>query len=388
MGYKILMVTSFYPPYYVGGACMHVYYLANMLAKKGHEVHVLYSKDSYRLVRKGEPKGTFENHKNVHLHQIEEGIWSPLMSYVFDYTSKKAKKVLSGDFDIIHYHNVSLFGPGIFSQGTAPKIYTNHDHWLACPLNDMFRFGRVCRGPGRFKCQLCLLRNKRPFQLWRFFPKIRRALKHITKIISPSDYMKRCLISYGVRTPIDVIPNFVDVPKGEKVDQKGYFIYVGMLEEHKGIRGLLECFKGTEHRLFLAGKGSLEKYVTEFTKKNHNVTYLGFVYHDKMYAYIKNSRALILPSIYIENNPLVLMEALSIGVPILGSNGGGIPEIVNKMDGTLVFNSFKDLGNKLDTLKKYDPKKIKKIWKDNYSPKSFYKRYTGLIKDVIKTAKR
>ena len=49
---KILFPTSFYPPYHLGGDATHVKYLAEELAKKGHEVHVLYSLDAYQIKRK------------------------------------------------------------------------------------------------------------------------------------------------------------------------------------------------------------------------------------------------------------------------------------------------------------------------------------------------
>ena len=167
------MVTSFYPPYHVGGACTHVYYLANELAKRGHEIHVLFSKDAYYLKRKHSPNSSnYLNHKNVHLHELKTpwGKVSPLYTYVFGELpfKKEVLDLFNQEFDVIHYHNISLLGPQILKYGKAKKIYTAHDHWLICPYNDFFANGKICsQRINPFNCSICLMKNKRPAQIWR-----------------------------------------------------------------------------------------------------------------------------------------------------------------------------------------------------------------------------
>ena len=339
---KILMVTSFYPPYHVGGACTHVYNLANELAKRGHEIHIIFSKDAYYLKRKHEPiANDYKNHENIHLHDVKTpfGKISPLYSYTSGFLpfKREAMKVFCQKYDLIHYHNVSLLGPKVFDYGNSQKIYTAHDHWLVCPLNDFFRDGKVCdKSISPMTCSMCLLQNKRPIQLWRHSNMLRKCMGNIKLIISPSNYLKNFLIQNGIANPIAVLPNFVSHPPKyiEKVDgleQDNYFFYAGMLEEIKGIRNLLRAFEDCEDKkLVIAGRGSLEKYVKLVISRNgfKNIKYAGWLDSARIYAYYKNALAFILPSICPENHPLTILEALSVGTPSIGSNICGIPEII------------------------------------------------------------
>ncbi len=392
---KILMVTSFYPPYHVGGACTHVYYLSNELAAMGHEVHVLYSKDSYYLKRSRKPnEGEYKNHGNVHLHEIKNplGRVSPVYSYVTGLVpfKKNAMNVLNNGYDLIHYHNISLLGPKIMDYGSSKKIYTAHDHWLVCPLNDFFSRGKICnKGAGRKKCAACMLSNKRPLQLWRNSGLLKKSLKNIRLIISPSDYLKGFLEKNSIDVPIFTLPNFVPDPgKIGKSDfaEKDYFFYAGMLEEIKGIRNLLKAFRETKgKKLIIAGKGSLESYVKKFIIKNRpgNIEYAGWLGGKKIYNYYKNASAFILPSLCPENSPLTILEAMSAGTPPIGSNTGGIPEIISKVDNNLIFGygDVDDLRNKIRYFekKKYSQNKIRKAYKKYFSPKVYLRNYLKVI---------
>jgi len=382
---KILMVSSFYPPYHVGGACMHVYYLANALAEKGHEVHVLYSQDAYFLKRKKKPNGKYPNHKNVILHALKTpiGKFSPLFTYITGKTlfNSQIRKVFDEKYDIIHYHNVSLFGPDIFSYGNAKKVYTAHDHWLVCPLNDMLENGHVCEKPGKLKCQKCLTRHKRPFQLWRF--KKRDMLKEIDVIISPSEYLKGFLLKHKQKGNIVVLPNFVpDVPNIPKSITKDYFFFAGMLEDSKGIRELVEIFKGRKDQLVIAGCGSLNKFVSNLNLPN--IKYVGWINGKELFTYFKNAKAFILPSKCNENSPLTIMESFSVGTPAIGSKKGGIPEIINRLDKNLCFSHWDELEEMLNNFDKtkYSKELILKIYQDNFSTHKYLENYEKLILEL------
>lgn len=394
---KILMVTSFYPPYHVGGACTHVYYLANELAKRGHEVHVLYSKDAYYLKRKHKPNSNnYVNHKNVHLHELKTpwGKFSPIYTYIFGVLPFKEKvlDLFNQKFDVIHYHNISLLGPKIFQYGNAKKIYTAHDHWLVCALNDFFTKGKICNNNiKQLGCSLCLIRNKRPVQIWRHTRMLAKALKKIDLIISPSTYLKNFLIKNSIDTPVLVLPNFISPPPKEIEENKlleknSYFFYAGMLEEIKGIHNLLKAFKDSDKGLIIAGKGSLERHVKNFIAKNklkNRIIYVGWLEGDEIYSYYANALAFLLPSLCPENSPLTVLEAMSVGTPSIGSKIGGIPEIIKKIDKDLIFKYNDTLGlkRKADNFNKdkYDAEEIKDIYKKHFSADSYIEKYLEII---------
>jgi len=389
------MVSSFYPPYHVGGACVHVYHLANALAKEGHQIHVLYSKDAYRIKRRGKPSlKSYPNHENIRLHDIESicSRGAVMFTYVTGFpASRKMKLLFDQDFDLIHYHNISLLGPQVLRYGDAHKIYTAHDHWLLCPYNDYFTRGKVCNvsPPSPLTCSFCLMRNKRPPQFWRFSNKLKDALREIDLIISPSRYLKSFYHKYGIEQPITVLPNFVPNPPevAQNPPGKDYFFYAGMLEEIKGISNLLKVFRGIDEKLVIAGKGSLEPAVRRAAENGSNIVYANWLNRDEMYTYYSNARAFILPSLCPENFPLTILEAYSVGTPAMGSNIGGIPEIIGQVNKNLLFQPHdnEEFAHKVKHFSReaYSKKQIKDLFHSNYSHDNYIKEYLKLVNSIL-----
>ena len=69
----------------------------------------------------------------------------------------------NGNFDVIHFHNVSLIGgPGLLKYGHGIKLYTMHEYWLVCPTHVLFKFNRAACT--QTHCFFCGLTYKRPPQ--------------------------------------------------------------------------------------------------------------------------------------------------------------------------------------------------------------------------------
>ncbi len=150
---RFLMVTTFYPPYHLGGDAVHVQYLAEALAERGHEVHVEFS-PAAALV-KGVGSAPSEPNGDVHLHPIPSpfGGMQPLSAYLRGesrgVTRFHNRLVEDVKPDVIHHHNISLLGRGVVSREAAVKtLYPAHDYWLRCPRSDLFKYGRYpCDAP-------------------------------------------------------------------------------------------------------------------------------------------------------------------------------------------------------------------------------------------------
>ena len=167
---KICMVTTFYPPYHTGGCGIFVYNLANLLAQRGHHIEIVHDLDSYFLKEQQKRKGNFENHENVKIHRITSkvGWMSPLANYITGYpvfTANKIKAILDNEFDLIHYHNITLIGgPSILKFGDAVKLFTQYTYWLVCPTNYLFKFNqRICENKHCFICSTIFAKNPRRF---------------------------------------------------------------------------------------------------------------------------------------------------------------------------------------------------------------------------------
>ena len=395
---KFLLSSTFYPPYHLGGDAVHVKYLAEELAKRGHEVHVIHSKDAYRLKR-----GTQKPLKQdsacdcVHVTRIESPLKSldSLMVYVsgksFYFRKKFSKAIKEIRPDVVHHHNISLLGYDILEKkDNYLSLYTAHDYWLICPKSNLLiNEEKTCFVKHCFSCGL---KSKRPPQLWRSFQSFKRAIDSIDLIISPSDYV-RSKIAQEVEVKSVTIPNFAQLPPADisSPEYLNYFLFVGTLEKHKGILNLLELFRELRNtldaKLIIVGAGSLRIHIQDYIKKNSlsdSISLLGFVNCKKLYSLYANTLALILPSTWPENAPLVALEALSVGSPVIASNNGGLPEIVKKVDEKLIFKNFGELKNLLLTFQKKDfpPSKIKKIYETHFSPQAFIDKYIENINTI------
>ena len=393
-----LFTTSFYPPYHVGGACVHVKYLAEELARRGHDVHVMYSLDAYRLKRGNNMMAEKEKeYPNLSLHTLTSPLkkLDPLLVYTLGsslYVQKNFSKIVKNIHpDIIHHHNLSLLGHNILrKQIDCPSIYTAHDYWLICPTSNLLKNKEeMCQ---KKSCFSCAINSNRPPQIWRAFRDFRASINEIDLMLSPSEYLRRRL-AQEINIKSLTIPNFVPIPSENisSTEDSPYFLFVGMLEVHKGIIELLELFKElrTEitNKLVIVGNGSLKNYVMDFIKKNslsNLVSYRGFVTCEELYSLYKGASALILPSIWPENAPLVTLEALSVGTPVISSNNGGLPEIVGKVDKQMIFNSRMELKNLLlnFTKNKISSSRIKEVYEKHFSPQAYIDAYMKCIQSI------
>ena len=393
---KFVMPTTFYPPYHIGGDAIHVYHLSNELAKRGHEVHVIHLLDFYYFKRKEEPKDGYDNHENVFMHPIKSplGNLSLISAYVFgksSYIDKCVERVVNEvKPDVIHHHNISGFGPSILRYKAHGVLYTAHDYWLICPINNLMKYNdSVCNGFNF--CVVCPLLSRRPLQIWRYVKDINKIIKKVNTIITPSDYVKKKLLDFGIDKQIETLPNFVMEPakSGAPPYEVPYFLFVGVLEKHKGISELVKAFieikDKTEAKLLIVGDGTLKEKINEIVVRNNcqdKIKLLGRIDNkvslNNLYA---NALAVVIPSIGPENNPLVALEALSNGVPVVVSNQGGLPEIAEKIDKFLIFDGFEELKKILLEFDraKYSAESMKSIYERYFSPAEYLKNYLRVL---------
>jgi glycosyltransferase involved in cell wall biosynthesis len=129
-----------------------------------------------------------------------------------------------------------------------------------------------------------------------------------------------------------------------------HFLYVGRLSEEKGVHLLLEAFQKTNYKLKLAGDGPLKQTILNNCLVNTNMEYMGILENDKVREVMQHCIALIFPSIWYEVMPLTIIEAFSVGTPVIAAKIGAMEElIINDMNGSHFENgNIGDLLNQLE----------------------------------------
>lgn len=402
---RFCMITTFYPPYNFGGDGIFLHRLSNELARKGHKVDVIHCIDTYRLLGKQVPSKIRDNNPNVTVHGLKSplGFFSPLATQQTGFPvlkSAKIRKILEKGFDVIHFHNISLVGgPKVLQYGKGIKLFTMHDYWMVCPTHTMRKFNRaVCTKPN---CFFCTLTYKRPPQLWRYLGLLKSALNHVDALIAPSRFIKQIHHRLNLSIPTVYLPNFVPsldsrFPKSEQAayetPEKPFFLFVGRLEKPKGLQTLIPVFRHyRKAQLLIAGTGSYESRLRYLAEGNANIQFLGHLSDSQLKALYQKAIAVIVPSIWFENFPLVILEAFRQQTPAIVRNLGAMSEIIKESGGGFVYDSREELVEAMDRLLTDSSFRQKtglncyQTFQNKWTAEAHLKQYFQLIQKISKT---
>ena len=368
------LITTFYPPYHFGGDAAFVHQLAGELARRGHRVDVVHDVDAYHVLRPGETPldGAPQDGVTVHRLRSPVGRLSPLATHQTGlplFKSRLRRLLAENRYDVIHFHNASLIGPGAFAWGTGVKLYTIHEQWLVCPLHLLWRYDqRICDDR---RCLPCCLRAGRPPQLWRGTGWFERQLKRIDRFLAPTGFVLDKHRELGLNLPGTVLPNFV--PRSQPapaVDapprSRAYFLFVGRLVTTKGLQTLLPMFRDTRDvDLVVAGDGDEADALRAHASDMPNVTFLGRVSADRLRPLYRHAIALVVPSVAYEASPLVALEAFSEKTPVIAPDLGGLAEVVTEADGGLLYGGDGELRFALDRMR-HEPGLRQRLGENGY----------------------
>jgi glycosyltransferase involved in cell wall biosynthesis len=277
------------------------------------------------------------------------------------FKARRIKQILeTGQFDVIHYHNVSLVGgPKVLEYGDAIKLYTTHEYWLVCPTHVLFRFNQAaCTKP---TCLTCQLSYRRPPQLWRWTGMMNRALRHVDAVISPSRFAAEIHARMAQGLSPTVIPMFI--PKGSTdgggppaaapVPDTGqpYFLYVGRLEKLKGLQDVIPVFAPDARAdLVVVGTGRYEPELKRRAKGNSRIRFLGSLPFDQLRHLYTNATAVIVPSLCYETFGQVVAEAFSLRTPVIARDIGALSELVAMSGGGILYRTEGELRDAIASL--------------------------------------
>lgn len=329
---RVMIVHNYYQ--IPGGEDTVVANEKKMLEEHGHEV-VLYTRSNTEL-------NNFSKRQKLLLP----------FSTVFNYkTYREVKKVIKDrKIEIVHVHNtLNLISPSAYYAAfhcRVPVIQTVHNFRLLCPGATFYRDGQVCEECLN-KGLLCAVKHScyRKSRLQTLACVIGTGIHRLLGTYGRLNYI--CLTEFNKEkllhlkqiqeNRVFVKPNSVNLPE-KNVPQnmrKNQFVYVGRLEEIKGMDVLLGAWKflgNDAPELYLCGRGPLEEWCREYIEKYNldKVHLLGFIPNEKVKEIIGESRALVLPTQVYEGFPMTIAEAYTCGTYVIGSDLGNTGSLIEE----------------------------------------------------------
>jgi glycosyltransferase involved in cell wall biosynthesis len=327
---NLLYICKSLPQHFQGGIQTHVWQLSDCMIQRGHSVTLLTAGG----LRRGEVRYELEGRTIVELPYFP-GRKLPYVSvlaeeWAFNAAATTWLRKHSGDFDLIHAQGRSGF---IFAgqQGKTPLVTTIHG-LVSVENAQSGRTGTVASWAIRQHEQWATRYEQ-------------NAMQHSDGLIAVSEalleHMKQSVPNIAARTR--VIPNGIHISKissnnsnTEGVSSHRRLLFVGRLDPIKGVFPLFDAMKQVKSdiELVMVGDGpsraELEKRIVEAGLQKR-IRLVGAQPATVVQEWLRQSTALVLPSFY-ESLPLVIMEANAAGLPVIASEVGGIPTLVQQGD--------------------------------------------------------
>lgn len=385
---NILIVHNYYQ--IPGGEDTVVANEKKMLENHGHKV-ILYTRN------------------NIELKQMSKlrKLFLPVTTVFNPRTYKEIKKLIRQEnIEIVHVHNtLNLISPAVYYAARTmkvPVVQTVHNFRLLCPGATFYREGHVCEDCIEHGL-CCAIKHKcyRGSRMQTLVCVISTWLHRMIGIYGKINYIcltefnKEKLLSLKQIKPeqIFVKPNFVE-SRGDFIPEKkrqNQFVFVGRLDKLKGIDLLFEAWKlmgEKAPKLIVCGTGPMEEWCRESIQNNKlNIEMRGFVPNKEALKIISESKALVLPTQLYEGFPMSIVEAFSVGTPVicsdLGNSGSTVEEGITgyKFDCKSIESIIKAIekakGNPLNR------DRIKKLYEAKYSENANYKILYNIYADIV-----
>jgi glycosyltransferase involved in cell wall biosynthesis len=366
---RVIVVSNLYPPTVMGGAEVIACSEARALAARGLDVTVL----AGTFTGEGREPGSIELDEmdGVAVYRVP----LPPLDFNDNFYRPAVARYLTAlisahGAELVHFHNTMGLGANLIpaaKKAGVKVVVTLHDHWGFCFKGTAQRNdGVVCANSN--ECAACdpwvrpesgtplPVRLRRDYVAW--------CLEQADLLISPSNYLGAAYRAAGISAPIERLSYGVDlaaVPATAKTrSERVRFACLAYIGEHKGIPVLLDAAERLAHdetvsgrwSLTIAGPGHLARKVEEDIAAGRfagAVHYVGQLSRDGAIDLINESDVLILPSVWPENEPVTLLEAIASGTAQLASRIGGIPDLVEDGKSGLLFEpgNTSDLADKM-----------------------------------------
>jgi len=396
---RVLFVAHGFPPDSTGGTEVHAAGLARILWRRGHDIAVLAREARpdlpeyhIRLDKVGEVPVIRVNNTFRETSSFEETYRNGAIDAI-------ARVLLDdGPPDVVHVHHLTCLSTGIVDECAArgiPVIVTLHDYWLACHRGQLLDLDlERCDGPEPGRCAVCagLAASARPAvhraARWlrvlddhvpqaladarrRFVSGLaRRAVPdsaaseaerriehmkavcdHATRLLAPSKTLIEQFVRFGIpQERMQLIELGIDTRPFARLNRQSSdrlrIGFVGSLLPSKAPHLAIEAVQGLPpRRAELTIAGGLAPYHGDSSYasalrpllRSAGVNWLNGVPHPKVPSVYESLDVVVVPSVWLENSPLVIKEAFAAGLPVVASNLGAMAEMVEDGRNGLLF---------------------------------------------------
>lgn len=360
---RILLVNKFH--YRKGGAETYYLTVGSELERMGHEVAYFSMRHPDNLpCRWDKYFVTQREYNNVKspLKAARDG-----MALIYSPEAKRSFQALCEEFrpDVVHLNNVhrqitlSILDAPYLRENKVPVFYTAHDYVTVCPgylmLDGGGRVCDACLEDGRYRhCieRRCVKGSRAKSALAAMEASFNRAHKsnrRIDRVIAPSRFMCSKLIEGGwPEDKVVFLQNFADDAILDRAANAGadatdrenpYLLFFGRLSVEKGVDTLLRAFDAAlpslpqDMRLVVVGDGPDAadfKALASSLGCASRIEFAGYQTGGALQAYVERASLAIASSRWRENMPYSIVEAFAAGTPVVGTDIGGIPELVDE----------------------------------------------------------
>lgn len=314
--------------------------------------------------------------------------------------------IVSAQPDLIHLHNwmprIGTIAYKLSEKHQLPLVHTLHNYRLACLNGLLLRNGQIC--------ERCIAGSPLPgvafgcyrgssvasvaaagIQL-RMRSEIRRGKVAAFIVVSEFQRKKLASTNWFPRNRVWVKPNYVDASsevERSTEEVHPYFLFVGRLSQEKGLHQVIEALRVSrvKMRLEVVGGGA-EEMSLKAMAEGLDVVFKGALTRKEVRERMARARALVFPSICYEGMPMVILEALSVGLPVLATDLGGVPETVDEAGWCIPIGDTRSWMEKLEEmwLDASIRDRLSKVaiqrYKENYSPAANYRQLKAIYDAV------
>jgi len=363
---KILLVHKYF--HLNGGADVFFQKVGSILEENGHEVAYFSTKSDKNLESKF--SDYFVTAPNFQSQNPIKKVTS-LVKICYSFEAKRKFEQLVKDFnpDIVHlfgfFTHISVSILNVTKNYNIPTVLTCNDYKHICPNYQLFNNNKICedcRGE-RFYSALLNKCAKNSYSysfasmIEAYFNKISNSIPNkIDLFLFASEFMYQKTKAFWKNYDFSskIIRNPYDIREFSNIYYDNFILFIGRFVPEKGIDVLLTAMKYIPSiKLKIVGSGPMKEMLYSIKKSLNlrNVEFLGELWGAELDHLLSTCRFSVVPSKWHENYPYVILHSFEYSKAVIGSNRGGIPELINNETGIIYdADSPADLAEKIKYL--------------------------------------